>query len=544
MDKLEDIISRDWDVIVVGTGMGGATFGHRAAVLGKKVLFLEKGKYHPKNDGALVHDFAETFVKQGASVQSQKSDYADAGRWSGPYFYPGKRKEIEFTPFIGAGAGGSSALYGGAMERFFADDFQPGKFEHDPGSSIPGHWPVSYEEMAPYYGMAETLYRVHGSVDPLRENEGFEYLAPETMTKASKELFDFFTRGSLNPYRLPVAYDPHEDCRGCQGFLCRYQCKNDSGKICLEPAIERHGAGLIDECDVIRLEGRKKAIEKIVCLKNGKEFKVGGRMIILSAGAVMSPLILMNSKNEDHPQGMGNGSGMLGKNFMRHHIDLYAVFPRSSDLPGNAKEIAFNDFYVSGKYKYGTVQSFGALPPSGVLVEEIGEDLSKKFPWFVSRAFSLIKPLVSLFLNRVFSKTLILASIKEDLPYLENRVELKKGVPTGALVPVLHYSLSGFERERIKHFRKLLTAKFKPYRVMLLKQSENIERIAHVCGTCRFGDDPDTSVLNKNNRVHGMDNLYVIDASFFPSSGGTNPSLTIAANAIRIADHLFKAGKS
>ncbi len=381
MDKLKDIISINWDVVVIGTGMGGATFGYRASVLGKKVLFLEKGKYHPSNEGALLHDFAETFVKKGASAGSRNQVYADAGRWNTPYFYPGKRKEIEFTPFIGAGSGGSSALYGGAMERFFTGDFHPGKFEHDPESSIPDHWPVTYEEMATYYRIAEELYRVHGSADPLRKNENFEYLAPEKMTGASRELFDFFNKSRLNPYRLPVAYDPHEDCRGCQGFLCQYQCKNDSSKICLEPALTTHGAGMIDECDVIRLEGRKKSIETVVCRKHGKEFKVGGKKIILSAGAVMSPLILMNSIHEDWPGGIGNGSGMLGRNFMRHHIDLYAVFPKSSELPGNAKEIAFNDFYISGKKKYGTVQSFRRIAPlPGSLLKKLVKTFPKNSP--------------------------------------------------------------------------------------------------------------------------------------------------------------------
>ncbi len=143
----------------------------------------------------------------------------------------------------------------------------------------------------------------------------------------------------------------------------------------------------------------------------------------------------------------------------------------------------------------------------------------------------------------MFSKTLILASIKEDQPYLNNRIELKPGITREKLVPELHYFLSAFEKERINDFRKLLMSHLKPYRVMLLKQSENIERMAHVCGTCRFGHDPGSSVLDKNNRVHEMDNLYVVDGSFFPSSGGTNPSLTIAANALRVADHLFNTGK-
>jgi choline dehydrogenase-like flavoprotein len=540
MDSLNDLINTVWDVVVIGTGMGGGTFGYRASVFGKKVLFLEKGKFYSENKKALLHDFVETFVTENASVQLKKNAYENAGRWSDPYLYPGKDKILKFTPFIGTGTGGSSAIYGGAMERFFAEDFTPGQFEHDPKSSIPDHWPLTYTKMEPYYRIAEKMFRVHGSSDPLREKETFEYLAPEKMTDASRELFDFFYNRELNPYRLPVAYDAHEKCKGCQGFLCKYRCKNDSGKICLEPAIKNYGAKLIDQCSVLRLEGDKKTIERVVCIKNGKAFKVRGKIIILSAGAVMSPLILMNSKNKHWPEGLGNKSGLLGKNLMRHHIDLFALFPCATDLPGNAKEIAFNDFYIQNTEKYGTVQSFGALPPSKVLADELEEDLTKKYPWFVSRSFSLVKPIVSPVLNNIFSKSLILASIKEDLPYPDNRVELNEYSSERPLIPILHYTVSDFEKKRIHLFRKLLLKQFKPYKVMVLKQSENIERIAHVCGTCRFGNDPNKSVLDKNNRVHGVENLYVIDASFFPSSGGTNPSLTIAANAVRVADHLFK----
>jgi len=174
-----------------------------------------------------------------------------------------------------------------------------------------------------------------------------------------------------------------------------------------------------------------------------------------------------------------------------------------------------------------------------VLADELEEDLTKKYPWFVSKSFSLFKPIVSVVLNKMFSNSLILASIKEDLPYQDNRVELNEYSSERPLIPILHYTVSDFEKKRINLFRKLLLKQFKPYKVILLKQSENIERIAHVCGTCRFGNDPNESVLDKNNRVHGVENLSVIDASFFPSSGGTNPSLTIAANAVRVADHLF-----
>lgn len=538
MDNFKELLSAEWDIVVIGTGMGGATLGYHTAKNHKKVLFLEKGKYYPENHGTLYNNFAETFLSSGTSAEFQ-GVYADAGRWHEPFFCAESKKEMDFIPFIGSGAGGSSALYGGAMERFFAEDFYPAQYHGDPESTLPDQWPVTYGEMAGYYEFAEELYRIHGSPDPLRRDDTFKYLKTEKMHAASEELFSFLKSKKLTPYRLPIAYDPDENCQGCQGFLCQYKCKNDSSKICLEPAITKYGAGIIDQCDVIRLESGKDTVEKVVFMKNGELFKVSSKLIVLAAGAVMSPLILLDSKNSHWPQGVGNNSGLVGKNLMRHHIDLYAIFPKSQDLPGNAKEIAFNDYYLAQGAKYGTVQAFGALPPSHVLVEELQQEIAKKISRPLSIIFSLAKPLVSYILNKIFSKAIILASIKEDLPYLHNQVQLKNSSPDDKKVPLLTYSVSTYEKKRIKKFRRTLLKQFKPYKVMLLKQSENIERIAHVCGTCRFGDDPETSVLDKYNQVHGMTNLFVVDSSFFPSSGGTNPSLTIAANAIRVADYIL-----
>ena len=126
----------------------------------------------------------------------------------------------------------------------------------------------------------------------------------------------------------------------------------------------------------------------------------------------------------------------------------------------------------------------------------------------------------------------------EDLPYSDNRVLPAVDGPAGAVH--ITYRLRDQDRVRIARFRSLMKTALKPLRWRLIKQAENNQRIAHVCGTCRFGNDPKTSVLDQNNRCHDLDNLYVVDSSFFPSSGGTNPSLTIAANALRVADQLVR----
>jgi choline dehydrogenase-like flavoprotein len=135
-------------------------------------------------------------------------------------------------------------------------------------------------------------------------------------------------------------------------------------------------------------------------------------------------------------------------------------------------------------------------------------------------------------MTRLFRRGVLLAAIMEDLPYPSNRV-----VPGPALG--IEYHLHARDYTRLKAFRAHVVRALQPYRYLALHQAEKNAMLAHVCGTCRFGNDPNTSVLDLHNRAHGLENLYVVDSSFFPSSAGTNPALTIAANALRVAVHLL-----
>ena len=227
---------------------------------------------------------------------------------------------------------------------------------------------------------------------------------------------------------------------------------------------------------------------------------------------------------------------------MRHFVDLYAIFPkRRHTAVGNVKELGCNDFYVTPEGKYGSLQSFGLLPPTPMLFESIETDLRHDVgPWAASLvrvAAPLLKPLLA----RIFSRALILATILEDLPYAHNEVVTARG---GDRTRVnIRYRIDAIAAKRIHDFRRLISRIFNPYRFLLIKQAESNQRLAHACGTCRFGTSPLTSVLDVHNKAHDLANVYVVDASFFPSSSGTNPALTIAANALRVADYLVKSGK-
>jgi hypothetical protein len=207
------------------------------------------------------------------------------------------------------------------------------------------------------------------------------------------------------------------------------------------------------------------------------------------------------------------------------------------DFTHNLKEIALNDFYDYHGKKLGTLQSFGHMPPPEILVDGLIKDIKAgSFP-ALAPLVRMCAPALRVIFAKIFAKKLVFATIMEDLPYLENQVLVAAGgAGHGAGHIRFRYGISEFEKKRIKEFREIVMDTLKPYKPMLIKQAENNQRIAHACGTCRMGENPADSVTDEWNRAHDLDNLFIVDASFFPSSGGTNPALTIAANALRVAE--------
>lgn len=547
-ESLTDHEKREWDVIIVGTGMGGAVLGYTLAKAGRRVLFCEKGKSH-LNGNSLKGDYAENFLTRPETSRLKEPEIMSrAGRWSDEIEDVSTDRSHSFIPFIGSGTGGSTALYGMALERFFPSDFVPRQnFPDAKETTLLEKWPISYSELQPYYEAAERLFRVRGTPDILRGDiSSSHFLLPPPLSSGSQDLFDFLVSKGMHPYRLPMACEFVSGCECCQSYLCDRDCKNDGARICLTPAVFEFGAQLLDECEVIRLESMQDRISGVICYWRGRIITLRGGIVVLSAGALETPKILLNSASPAWPNGLANDSDMIGRNLMRHFIDLYAIVPKTKrNFSTNFKEIAFNDYYTYRGQKFGTVQSFGAMPPASVLVVDIGKKLKRgKLPVFGS-LFKYVRPALRYLLTRIFSGRIILATIMEDLPYKENRVALSDETDKfGRRRLLLRYKIHDYDRSRIEVFRKEISRLLDPYSFMLIKQAENNERIAHACGTCRFGQDPKESVLDINNRAHGVSNLYVLDSSFFPSSGGTNPALTIAANALRVADHLINTRKN
>jgi choline dehydrogenase-like flavoprotein len=524
--------------------MGAATAGYALAKAGKRVLFCEKGKSSLGQSGALRGQYAEQFFDRCEAPSAKYRDVLSrAGRYYSEIEDRSSGRSTKFIPFIGSTTGGSTALYGMALERFFPCDFSPRQNYPDaPANTLPQRWPVSYDEFLPYYELAERLYRVRGGIGALREGVKPQYRPPSpAMSPPGQELFDFLQKRGLHPYRLPQACEFVAGCEGCMGYLCAHDCKNDSARVCLEPALREFGAELLDECEAVKLMATRHEVTAVECVQRGQTMTLRADIVVLGAGALATPKLLLDSASPEWPNGLANDSGMVGRNLMRHYADLYAVFTNTKQrTAGNPKEISFNDFYLSDGKKFGSVQSFGMLPPTPLIAASIAQDLHDDGLRWAVAPFNLIRPAVIPLLDWVFSRATILVGIMEDLPYPDNQVTVHAGNGHGTQLS-LTYTLRDYDKARIKAFRAMIGTVLKPYRFMRIKQAENNQRVAHVCGTCRFGLHAEDSVLDRNNKAHSLSNLYIVDASFFPSSGGTNPALTIAANALRVAANLCDA---
>jgi choline dehydrogenase-like flavoprotein len=524
-----------WDVIVVGTGMGGGMLGYSLARSGRKVLFVEKGRSTlPGVPGTIRSAMPE--LAEPLAVRSAETYYdtlARAGRSTDEIQDISGRFSRRFVPFVGSGTGGSSAIYGMVCERFFGRDFTPRQNFRDPGeSTVPDAWPLTYDEMRPWYAAAETLLGVRGEPDPLRPEAAEVGLpAAPPFSADNQPLVDYLAGRGLHPYHLPMACDYTEACATCQGYLCDRPCKNDAARNGVLPAVAEHGAELLPECRVVRLDADRNQVRHVICEHRSGALALKAKVVVLAAGALITPVLLLNSRSGDWPRGLANSSDMVGRNLMRHLMDLIEIWPHPGyKVTAQNKEIGFNDFYFWEGQKYGTVQSFGSMLPIDVMVNR---------PGWGYKALRLMNPAARRIHERFLSGGLVLATMMEDLPYSDNRV-LPSDRPSsdGRQRLRMQYRFHACEIERRAVFLRQVREVLEPFRKIVLRSAENNGALGHVCGTCRFGTDPKSSVLDPQNRAHEVDNLYVVDASFFPSSAGLNPSLTVAANALRVGAHV------
>ena len=506
--------SRRWDIIVVGSGMGGATLAHALALRGLQVLVLEKGRrVSPAPD-----------QEQGVAPEERLA----RGWWPMPLSRrrgDGTYSRI-FAP-VGCAVGGSSIHYAAALERMAATDFQ------QPGSSarpLPA-WPVTYDEFLPHYRAAEELYRVQMSTDA----------ALGRMSEWDRALMECLRGNGLQPDALHVAIRYDERCEECIGRVCPRNCKADALSACLDEALRRANCRLLENCDVQSVEASETSVQGVRAVYDGKEILIRGRVVVLSAGAFRSPLILLRSVSSAWPTGLANRLDQVGRNLTFHTADLFSLWaPRRYNRRGRQKKaISVRDFYVVQGERLGYVQSMGIEMGRGAISQQL-KNIMRRHGVTNELLLSLLAKVPSHVGAAFLGTAGLFAAMTEDDPDPNNRVTVDPQQPDGARFT---YTITDDLRRRADALRDKFAAAIRPWRMARLSTTLEMNQ-GHPCGTCRFGDDPRSSVLDQDCRAHGLSNLFVVDASFMPRSGAVNPSLTIAANALRVAPKIAAALKA
>jgi len=498
-----------WDVVIVGTGMGGSVLGCSLARQNLNVLFLERGRP------------VSPFTTQPRPAYWNKKLIV----------YRGDRS-LELDPYLGDGPGGSTSIYGAALERFRREDFAAADRDGLNSAPLPGNWPIAYDDFKPYYRAAEDLFRVCGTVDPTDPDDDSVLLPPPPLSERDQHLFDSFEKAGLAPYRLHVGIDYKPGCAECLGVLCPRDCKSDAANRALKPALVEHGAKLVCGFEVERLEETEGQAKCVVGKLGTEELKIRGRVIVLAAGALQTPVILRNSISPRWLKGIGNDFDLVGRGLMFHVSEIFALWPtRKFSSVGSARAISSRALNVIQGKKIGGIQSMAAsahpFHVSAVAMEMIERKLPFRIPFLKMPVMA-----AAVLTASVIRRAALFSTIVEDFPYHDNRVVPDRESPSGFSIT---YTNNEELNARVATMRKLVKSQLASHRLLFLPLGDNLN-YGHPSGTCRFGNDPRSSVLSPDNLVHGVSNLYVVDSSFFPTCAGINPSLTIAANSLRVAE--------
>jgi len=509
-----------YDVIIIGTGAGGGTLARHLAASGKRILLLERGDWLPREPQNW--DTADVFVS---------GRYISKDTW----FTDGKA----FQPQVHYFVGGATKLYGAALYRMRREDFA--ELQHHDG--ISPAWPISYEDMEPYYTQAEQVYQVHGArgEDPTEPPTSGPYPYPPVAHEPRiQKLSDDLAASGHHPFHAPcgimlneanMAYSTCVRCPTCDGFPCLVHAKSDAEVLGIRPALEFPNVTLLTQAQAVRLETNAQgtAVTEVVVDHEGHLERYRSDIVVVSCGAANSAKLLLASANDKHPNGLANGSDQVGRNYMFHDSQAVLALSVEPNPTVFQKTLGVNDYYFRGPdfdYPMGNIQMIGKSQAAMFRGEKPIE--TKLAPTWALK--DVAKHAVDFWLST------------EDLPRPDNRVTLDRdgniqiqytpSNPTAA--KRLYHQLKGMLGHLGMHTDHLL------HRFAYMKSDIPLAGVAHQTGTVRFGKDPAASVLDVNCRAHEVDNLYVVDTSFFPSISAVNPALTAMANALRVGDHLLE----
>lgn len=507
--------SSHFDIIIVGTGAGGGTIARALAPTGKRILILERGEFLPRER-----------ENWDARAVFEEKRYLARETWFDKHDQP-------FQPYTHYWVGGNTKVYGAALLRLRESDFQAVRH----ASGISPAWPIRYDDLEPYYCRAERMYSVHGErgVDPCEPRASeplpFPSLEPEPRIK---ELYEDIARLGYRPFPVPLGVRLDAQDRQAapyrlsafDGYPDLTEVKADAHVVGIAPILNRRSVTLLTGARVERLEtsASGRVVTGVVVQRAGERERYSADVVILACGAINTAALLLRSRSDVHPHGLANSSGQVGRNYMTHQNGCFIAVMQTPNPSPFQKYFGMTDFYHAGAHTphpLGTIQLMGK-PDRGTLEWLRGTQL----------------PGVAM--DDIERRTIDFFLTAEDLPDPENRITLR---PDGSIK--VSYTVNnaaayeGLERELTGILNAVERWRERSAPVILASRL-GVNGVSHQNGTARFGTDPRTSVLDTDCKAHDLDNLYVVDASFFPSSGAVNPSLTIMANALRVADHLVR----
>jgi choline dehydrogenase-like flavoprotein len=517
-----------YDVLIIGTGAGGGTLASKLAPTGKKILLLERGGYLPREKD-----------NWNSAAVNLEGKYQTKEIWK-------DREGKDLHPHTNYYVGGNTKFYGAALFRLREQDF--GELRHHGGVSPA--WPLTYDDLEPYYALAESQYHVHGlrGEDPTEPPATSAYPHdPVSHEPRLQQLAEDFARAGARPFHTPLGVmldekQPQKSrcirCNTCDGFPCLVHAKSDAEVLGVEPALQHPGVTLLTGAYVERLEtsASGEEVTKVIVQHNGESSEFTADFVVAACGAINSAALLLRSANDKHPHGLANGSDVVGRHYMGHTNSILLAISKCSNPTVFQKTLSVNDYYFGSEdfpYPMGHISFVGKLD----------RDALRGGAPAIAPGFTL---------DIMGHHSLDFWLTSEDLPLPENRVTLDRD---GKIV--LSYTPNNEEGHRRLHGKLKDLMKQQSAcaihghechqglfgRNLFVGDRIPLAGVAHQNGTIRFGHDPKTSALDVNCKAHELDNLYVVDGSFFPSSAAVNPALTIMANALRVGDHLIERMK-
>jgi choline dehydrogenase-like flavoprotein len=515
-------VADHYEVVIIGTGAGGGTLANVLAKAGKRILLLERGNFLRREKENW--DPAEVFVN---------GRYISRDTW---YDVHGGKP---FQPQVHYFVGGATKMYGAALYRLRPEDF--GEIQHADGLSPA--WPVGYDDFEPWYSEAEWLYQVHGEHggDPTEGRWSRQYPWPPVSHEPRiAQIADDLSKAGYRPFAAPCGVLLNEAdrpmstcirCNTCDGFPCLVHAKSDAEVLGVRPVLGLPNVTMLVDAEAERLETGPsgRAVTRVIVSRHGTTEAYEGDIVVVSAGAANSARILLRSASDAHPAGLANGSDQVGRNYMFHNSKAVVAIDKEPNDTVFQKTLGLNDFYFAGdgrQWPLGNIQMIGKSNAAAMRGEE--PKLTALAPTFS--------------LDDVARHAVDFWLTTEDVPKSDNRVT----VDGNGNIQLAYRQTNDAEADGLYgELRTIMNhigiaAHHVLDKNFYMDMAIPIAGVAHQAGTCKFGTDPATSVLDVNCKAHELDNLYVVDSSFMPSIGAVNPALSVMANAIRVGHHLVE----